>query len=152
MARILVLEDNAVNLELVTYLLEACQHQVRCARNGVDGLALARELQPELVLCDLQMPQLDGIGFAAALRADARLRHVPLIAVTAAAMVGDRERALAAGFDEHVPKPIDPQSLLQLVHRRLAAAAAASPTAAAAATSPAPAAPAPPAPGPSAAG
>ncbi len=125
MARILVIEDNVVNLELVTYLLQACDHQVRSARNGVDGLALARALRPDLVLCDLQMPLLDGFGFAAAMRGDENLCRVPLIAVTAAAMVGDRERALAGGFDEHVPKPIDPQALLQLVQAHLQAAAAA---------------------------
>lgn len=115
MARILLIEDNEINLELTSFLLQAAGHQILSAADGASGLALARRERPDLVLCDIQLPELDGHAVAAALRADPVLGGVPLVAVTAAAMVGDRERALAAGFDAHVSKPIDPRSFVGLV-------------------------------------
>jgi len=124
MALILVIEDNAVNLELMTYLLQAHGHGTLSATDGAAGLALARQARPDLVICDIQMPGLDGHGVARALRADPLLARLPLIAVTAAAMVGDRDRALASGFDAHVAKPIEPTTLMPLIHSFLAPAAA----------------------------
>lgn len=124
MARILVVEDNAINLELITFLLHSFGHTTLCAADGSSGLALARRERPDLVLCDIQMPGLDGHAVARALRADPQLRAVPLVAVTAAAMVGDRERALGAGFDAHVSKPIDPAALVALVDSLVPAPAA----------------------------
>lgn len=115
MALILVIEDNEINVELVSFLLQAAGHRTVCAADGPAGLALARRQRPDLVLCDIQLPGLDGHGVAAALRADPQLCRVPLVAVTAAAMVGDRERALAAGFDDHVAKPIDPRHFVARV-------------------------------------
>jgi two-component system cell cycle response regulator len=115
MALILVIEDNPVNLELMVYLLQAQGHETAQAPDGETGLALARARPPELIVCDIQMPGLDGHGVAAAVRADPALRAIPLVAVTAAAMVGDRERALASGFDTHVAKPIEPQAFMALV-------------------------------------
>lgn len=115
MALILVVEDNEVNLELMTYLLQAHGHRTLAARDGAQGLALAREQRPELVVCDIQMPGLDGHGVAAAIRAEPALAALPLVAVTASAMVGDRERALAAGFDAHVAKPIDPVDFVRQI-------------------------------------
>ena len=120
MALILVIEDNVVNLELMTYLLQAHGHQTLSAADGRSGLALARQQPPDLVICDLQMPVMDGHAVAAALRNDARLHNVPRIAVTAAAMVGDREQALASGFQAHVPKPIDPHNFVPLIEGFLA--------------------------------
>jgi two-component system cell cycle response regulator len=120
MALILVIEDNLVNLELMTYLLQAHGHQTLSAADGLAGLALARQQPPDLVICDLQMPVLDGHAVAAALRSDPLLHAVPRIAVTAAAMVGDREQAIASGFQAHVPKPIDPQGFVPLVESFLA--------------------------------
>lgn len=119
MALILVVEDNPINLELMTYLLQAHGHRTLSAPDGRAGLALARQQPPDLVICDLQMPVLDGHGMAAALRSDPVLQTVPRIAVTAAAMVGDREQALASGFQAHVPKPIDPQTFVPLIERFL---------------------------------
>lgn len=113
MALILVVEDNPVNLELMTYLLQAHGHRTLAAHDGIEGLAMARDARPDLVICDLQMPGLDGFGVAAALRADPVLGRLPLVAVTAAAMVGDRERALAAGFDAHIAKPIDAEAFVR---------------------------------------
>lgn len=112
MARILVVEDNPINLELTTYLLRAAGHEVLAAADGVAGLAAATRERPDLIVCDIQMPGLDGYEVARALKADPALRRVPLLAVTALAMVGDRERAMAAGFDQHVSKPIDPETFI----------------------------------------
>ena len=124
-ARILVIEDNPVNLELMTYLLEAWQHQVLVARDGAEGLALARGQRPDLIVCDIQMAGMDGYEVARRLRADPVLGRVPLVAVTAYAMVGDNERALAAGFDMHVPKPIDPAGFMAALQPLLPGSAAA---------------------------
>jgi two-component system cell cycle response regulator len=115
MMHILVVEDNAANLELMTYLLEAYGHTTASARNGEEGIALARQLRPQLVLCDLQMPHVDGFRLLEAIREDAALRHIPVVAVTASAMVGDRDAALAAGFDGYISKPISPGTFVEEV-------------------------------------
>lgn len=110
MARILVIEDHAVNLALMTYLLQAYRHEVIGAVDGEHGLALARQAVPDLVLLDIELPGMNGIDVARALREDARTAHVPLLAVTASAMRGDRERLLSMGFDGYASKPIDPKT------------------------------------------
>ncbi|MCW5612779.1 MAG: response regulator [Rubrivivax sp.] len=114
-SRILVIEDNPVNLELMCCLLQAWQHEVLVARNGEEGLAMARSQRPDLVICDIQMPVLDGYAVARRLRADPALHDLPLVAVTAYAMVGDDEKALLAGFDVHVSKPIDPAGFMAAI-------------------------------------
>jgi len=120
-ARILVIEDNADNLELMTYLLKAFGHTVFEARDGAEGLnAVKREL-PDLVLCDLQMPKVDGYEVAKAVRRDPVLAKLPLVAVTAYAMRGDRDRVLAAGFDGYISKPIVPEEFVGQVERFLEA-------------------------------
>jgi len=124
-ARILVIEDNPVNLELMTYLLQAWQHEVLAAGNGDEGLALARTRRPDLVICDIQMHGIDGYEVARRLRADPAMHDVPLVAVTAYAMVGDHEKALAAGFDLHVAKPIDPATFMEVIQPLLPGLAAA---------------------------
>jgi CheY-like chemotaxis protein len=73
---------------------------------------MAAEEMPDLILCDVHLPKLDGVGVAAMLKGDARLRHIPLLAVTALAMAGDRERLLAAGFDGYIAKPIEPEQFV----------------------------------------
>lgn len=111
-ARILVIEDNPANLELVTYLLRAFGHTPLAATDGREGMAIARQERPDLVLCDVHVPEMDGYEFARRLRADPRLRKTPLVAVTGLAMVGDRERILAAGFNAYVAKPIVPETFV----------------------------------------
>lgn len=118
-ARVLIVEDNAMNRELLDYLLRAYGYQTLQAVDGRIGLDLARRERPDLILCDIQMPELDGLAFARAAKADAALRDTPLIAVTAFAMVGDRERVLAEGFDDYIAKPIEPLSLLDAIGRVL---------------------------------
>lgn len=112
MARILVIEDNAVNLALVDYLLHHAGHQVMSATTGEAGLALAQADPPALVLCDLQLPGLDGYGVLAALRAAAITAGVPVVALTAFSMPDDRERVRTAGFDGYLTKPIEPEGFI----------------------------------------
>lgn len=111
-ARILVIEDHPANLELMRYLLQSFGHTVLTAADGEIGVAMVRSERPDLVLCDVQLPKLDGIGVARAIRSDPDLREVPLVAVTAFAMVGDRDKMLQAGFDGYLPKPITPETFL----------------------------------------
>lgn len=107
--RILVVEDNAANLELVTYLLRAFGYEVESETNGASGLQNALCGKYDLVLSDILMPDMDGLEFARRFKDDPRSVRTPLIAVTALAMTGDRERILRAGFDGYISKPIDPQ-------------------------------------------
>jgi two-component system, cell cycle response regulator len=113
--RVLVIEDDPASLELMFYLLSAHGYVTTTAARGDDGLAAIRSQRPDLVICDIQLPGLDGYAVAAQVKADEMLRTVPLVAVTALAMVGDRERVLAAGFDAYVSKPIDPSTFVSEV-------------------------------------
>ena len=110
--RILVIEDNAANLELMTYLLEAFGHTTITAQDGEAGVLAALHANPDLILCDLALPRLDGFGVAKRLKAEPRLQAVPLIAVTASAMVGDRDKVIATGFDGYISKPITPETFV----------------------------------------
>jgi CheY-like chemotaxis protein len=112
-ARILVIEDNPANLELMRYLLQSFGHTVLTAPDGECGVTIVRKERPDLVLCDVQLPGLDGMGVARVLKGDPQLCAVPLIAITAFAMVGDRDRMLQAGFDGYLPKPITPETFLR---------------------------------------
>jgi two-component system cell cycle response regulator len=109
-AHILVIEDNPANLELMVYLLRAFGHEPVEALSGEQGLDLIRAQRPDLILCDLQLPGIDGFQVARRLRGDPGLGGIPLVAVTAQAMVGDRDRVLAEGFDGYITKPILPES------------------------------------------
>lgn len=111
-ARILVVEDNQANIDLMVYLIRAAGHVALVSRNGLDGLQLARSEHPDLILCDIQMPKLNGYDVAQALKADAATREIPVLAVTAFAMVGDRDKATKAGFDGYLPKPLDPETFI----------------------------------------
>ena len=113
--RILIVEDNPTNLELMGYLLRSAGHHVLTAADGVDGLELAFQEQPDVILMDLQMPRLAGYQAARRLKSHALLRETPLVAVTALAMVGDRERVLASGFDGYSAKPISPERFTEQV-------------------------------------
>jgi CheY-like chemotaxis protein len=106
--RILILEDDPPSLALARYLLEAVGHRILAARDGAEGVRLALAEPVDLIVCDLQIPTLNGYEVLARLRADRAWRRAPVVAVTASSMVGDRERVLAAGFDGYISKPIDP--------------------------------------------
>jgi two-component system cell cycle response regulator len=94
----------------VVYLLEAFGHEVKQAREGAEGIEMARRENPDIILLDIHMPKMDGYEVARRLHADAELRKIPVIAVTALAMVGDREKLLDSGFNGYISKPIDPQT------------------------------------------
>jgi two-component system, cell cycle response regulator len=114
-ARILIVEDNPTNLELMSYLLTAFGHTTLAAYDGEEGLEVARRGTPDLIVCDVQLPRLDGYAVARRLKSDAAMRAIPLVAVTALAMVGDRDRVLAAGFDGYIAKPIAPETFVSQV-------------------------------------
>jgi two-component system cell cycle response regulator len=115
MARILIIEDNPANLELMAYLLRATGHEVLEACDGEEGLELVRRITIDLVVCDVHMPRLDGYAVVDRLKAIPAWRRIPVLAVTAMAMVGDRERVLGAGFDGYFSKPIEPESFAREV-------------------------------------
>ncbi len=117
--RILIIEDNATNQELMRYLLEAYGHSVMIAVDGETGWETARRERPDLVLCDIQLPKLDGYELIRRFKADPDLRSTPVIAVTALAMVGDRETMLNTGFDGYISKPLKPESFVQEVEALL---------------------------------
>ena len=110
MARILAIDDNAASLELMRYLLTAAGHSVECCCDGQSGLEAVRRRVPDLVVCDIQLPMVSGYDIARTLRADPAYRGLPLVAVTAQAMRGDRDRVLAADFDGYIAKPIEPET------------------------------------------
>lgn len=116
---ILVIEDNSANLELMTYLLRAYRYETLSAADGEEGLRLARRELPQAILCDVQMPRMDGFEVVHALKSNPATQAIPVIAVTALAMVGDRERVLAAGFDGYIGKPIVAETFVPQVERFL---------------------------------
>jgi two-component system, cell cycle response regulator len=115
MARILVIEDNEPNLELMTYLLVASGHRVAAATDGTSGIALVTQEAPDLIVLDIRLPDMTGFDVLTALRAEQAIVGIPVVAVTANAMVGDRDHALAAGFDGYLAKPIEPATFAHTI-------------------------------------
>ena len=115
MAKILVIEDNPTNLQLMTYLLQAFGHTPLEAVDGETGLELIRHEAPDLILCDIHLPGTDGFGVAKQLKSHPAFSKIPLVAVTALAMVGDRDRILSAGFNGYITKPIAPETFVDQV-------------------------------------
>jgi two-component system cell cycle response regulator DivK len=109
--RILVVEDNAKNLKLLRDVLQFSGYDVAEARSGEEGVELAGKRKPDLILMDLQLPGIDGVEALRLLRKNPATRGVPVVAVTAFAMKNDRDRALLAGFDGYVEKPISVRAL-----------------------------------------
>lgn len=118
-ANVLVVEDNAANLTLASFLLRGAGHTVLHAGDGDGALAAAREQRPQLILMDIMLPGMDGLQVTAILKRDAVTRAIPIIALTALAMKGDRERILAAGCDGYISKPIRYREFLAIVAERL---------------------------------
>ena len=116
-AQILVVEDNERNMKLFSELLRASGYRTLEATTGERAVELALEHQPDLVLMDIQLPDIDGIEALGRLRADERLATAPVLALTAQAMEGDRERFLAAGFDGYLSKPVDIAEFVSTVRR-----------------------------------
>ena len=115
--RVLVVEDNEKNMKLFRDVLLAAGYRTLEATTGGRALELAVEHAPDLVLMDVRLPDIDGVRALSRLRADARTATIPVLALTAQAMQGDRERFLAAGFDGYLAKPVDVLELLGTVRR-----------------------------------
>jgi two-component system cell cycle response regulator DivK len=118
---ILIVEDNEKNRKLVRDVLQFKGYRTLEAETAELGLELARESQPALILMDIQLPGMNGIDALGHLRADPSTRRIPVVAVTASAMMQDRQRILAAGFDAYQSKPIDVKGFIELVAGMLAA-------------------------------
>ncbi len=106
-ARILVVEDNRDNMTLIADILSSFDYEVLQATDGEQGVEMANMEKPDLILMDLSLPRMDGWTATRYIKANPDLKHIPIIALTAHAMVGDRERALEAGCDEYISKPIN---------------------------------------------
>ncbi len=118
---ILIIEDNEQNLYLMRFLLERHGFVVVAAQDGREGIDLAKELVPTMILLDIQLPSLDGYAVARELRSHVELRALPIVAVTSYAMPGDREKCLAAGATDYIEKPIDPETFVDQIRQHLPA-------------------------------
>jgi two-component system, cell cycle response regulator DivK len=114
-ARILIVEDNELNLRLLSDVLEFHGYTITVAGNGADALTTARRDRPDLILLDIQLPDLPGTEVARRLKADPATGTIPIIAVTAFAMAGDRQRILESGCDEYISKPFSLVNFLSVV-------------------------------------
>ena len=119
MIKVLIAEDNAVNRELLRELLELRGCTVLEACDGQEALKMIEQTQPELLLLDIGMPVLDGFATIRIIRENPRLAKLPVVAVTAYAMRGDKERVLNSGFDGYLSKPVNPHSLAEELDRVL---------------------------------
>jgi len=117
--RILVVEDNEANMELATDLLEVAGFEVLQAPTAEIGIELARSQIPDLILMDIGLPGMDGLEATSLLKADATTQAIPILAITSHAMKGDQEKALAAGCDGYIAKPIDTRTFADTVKRFL---------------------------------
>jgi CheY-like chemotaxis protein len=117
--KILIVDDNELNLKLCSAILKH-SYQIFTAASAEEGLESARRILPDLILMDIQLPGMDGLTATQKIRNDNDLKATPVIALTSFAMVGDREKALSAGCDDYLPKPIDIQGLKSTVARFLA--------------------------------
>ena len=112
---VLVVEDNDINMKLFHDVLEAHGYNVLQAKDGMEGWRMAREQRPDLILMDIQLPDVSGLEVTKRLKADETLKSIPVIAVTAFAMDGDAEKYLKGGCDAYIAKPISVASFLQTV-------------------------------------
>jgi CheY-like chemotaxis protein len=117
--RILIVDDNVTNLKLVAYLMKSKGYEVATAVDAESALASVADQRPNVILMDLQLPGIDGLELTRRLKADPATRDIKIIAVTAYAMKGDQERAMAAGCDDYVTKPIDTRALPVTIARHL---------------------------------
>jgi CheY-like chemotaxis protein len=119
-ARILLVEDNDMNRDMLSRRLQRKGHEVLMAADGMQGILMAESETPDLILLDMSLPVIDGWEAARRLKASAATRAIPIVALTAHAMTGDRERALAAGCDDYDIKPVDFAQLLTKIDGLLA--------------------------------
>ena len=113
--RILIIEDNEKNLKLFSVIVKSLGYEILTAMNGEEGVKIAKEESPDLILMDIQMPVMDGITAFNILKSDEKTKNIPVIALTSYAMAGDRERLLAAGFVDYISKPIDKDGFIKTI-------------------------------------
>ncbi len=116
---ILLVEDNVDNRAIYRTILEHLGYNLVEATDGEEGLRLAREHDPALILMDISIPVMDGLAVTRALKADEQTRHIPIIALTAHALAGDRQKAVDAGCDAYLAKPVEPKRVAEEVRRFL---------------------------------
>jgi two-component system cell cycle response regulator DivK len=116
---VLIVEDNDKNLKLVRDVLQLRGHRTLEAMTGTEGLRLAATGEADLVLLDIQLPDLDGISVLRRMRGDPALRDVPILAISASAMPEDQKRIIASGFDAYITKPINVKQFIEVVERHL---------------------------------
>ena len=114
---VLLIEDNELNRDMLTRRLEHREFIVSCAEDGQSGIDMAKNEMPDIILLDLSLPVIDGWNVARQLKADANTKDIPIIALTAHAMKGDREKALDAGCDDYDTKPVNLEGLLDKMHK-----------------------------------
>jgi CheY-like chemotaxis protein len=116
---VLVVEDNDMNMQLVEYLLEEGGYSIVKATSGEDALAITRSAtsRPDLILMDIHLPGMDGLSVIREMKSDARTQQIPILALTAHAMRGDKDRFLEAGCDGYISKPIDVKTFLAAIQR-----------------------------------
>lgn len=112
---VLYIEDNFHNRRIVRKILQSRGYTVIEAEDGMTGLEMVQELKPHLILLDIGLPGMDGLEVVGRIKADEELRDIPVIALTASAMRGDRERFLAAGCDDYISKPIQAVELINII-------------------------------------
>ena len=117
--KILVIEDNEQNIYLMTYILENNGYEVVAARNGLEGIEVAKKIIPLMILMDIQLPEMDGYTVTRRLKAHKDFNSIPIIAVTSYAMPGDREKCLNAGCTGYIEKPINPDSFIDEIKQYL---------------------------------
>ena len=119
MKRILVVEDNETNMYLIRFILEKSGYEVIEAREGAEGVELAIKNKPDLIIMDIQLPDIDGLEATKRIRASEADGDIPIIALTSFAMAGDRERALTAGCTGYIEKPINPETFMAEIEKYL---------------------------------
>lgn len=110
--KVLVIEDNKQNMYMITYLLESYGYEVLQSFSGMEGINSAQKNMPDIILLDIQLPEMDGYAIARALRKNEELKQTPIIAVTSYAMPGDKERAIEAGATGYIEKPVNPDTFI----------------------------------------
>ena len=117
--RILIVEDNEQNLYLATFLLEQNGYEVIAAQNGLEAIDKTLLEKPDLILMDIQLPEINGYEATKRIKSMTEVRHIPIVALTSYAMPGDREKALAIGCVGYIEKPFDPETFLSEIEKYL---------------------------------
>ena len=116
---VLIIEDNELNMKLVRSMLQLADYEIVEAQNAEDGIKLAREHLPNLILMDIQLPGIDGLDATRIIKNDPNLAHIPIVALTSYAMQGDQEKAISAGCTGYIAKPIDTRNFLDILSQYL---------------------------------